>query len=71
MVWSKKHTKPLLEAAKEAQEGGPEIRCLGQGRGQTAQGSRHLRLLTRPVDLPAVCSQPPLAALTVARHPSH
>lgn len=57
MVWSKKHKKTLLGAAKEAQEGGSEIRCLGQGRGQTAQGRRHLRLLTRPVD-PAGCLFP-------------
>ena len=31
IVWSKKRKKSLLEAAKEAQEGRPEIWCLGWG----------------------------------------
>ena len=41
IVWSKKRKKSLLEAAKEAQEGRPEIWCLGwgRGRGQTGQGT--------------------------------
>lgn len=62
IVWSKKLKKSLLEAAKEAQEGRPEIRCLGRGRGQTGQGRRHLRLPTRPHAL--------LAALLPAAHRS-
>ena len=38
IVWSKKRKKSLLEAAKEAQEGRPEIWCLGWGGGRRGGG---------------------------------
>lgn len=71
IVWSKKRKKSLLEAAKEAQEGRPEIRCLGWGRGGRGGGGGTCG--SRPAHTLCwlLCSQPHTAALKVTCGPIH